>query len=174
MAENIENKTAEKEEKLTWQHVPPMSLDDMRRTAAGIAVGNLVTTVLYLKSKYGEAAVEDYLNQNAKEQAAILRENQVESPVALLTLTAKQERELFGSKIELTGNDDKAVLTFAEDKTLEVFLEELEAGRYPDLHREWYLELKNDGVHRRVAGELGFKFGWEDLGEKGYRITVYR
>lgn len=104
-------------------------------------------------SKYGEQAQKEHRDAVHKIEAEHLKSKGVKTPMDLVKAKAEFESNVFGSKIEISGDENRAQLTYNQCGMWEAMQK---YGKITPEQREKMLPLFQTCM-REFAGEFGFK-----------------
>lgn len=79
---------------------------------AALAAATQCATATGIISKLGDQALADYKAAMRKNRVKHLKENGVKTPIDLITAMAEFETNVFGSEVEITGDDKSATMTY--------------------------------------------------------------
>lgn len=82
------------------------------QSEAARVIGTQFATIMAILPQYGEKAVEDFRNAMQEKKIEHIKSLGVKTPFELVKATAEFETNVFGSKIEIWGDDTTAGMTY--------------------------------------------------------------
>ena len=117
-------------------------------------------------SKLGEQAVADYKAASRKFKVAHLKEHGVKTPLELVTAMAELEANVFGSQIEVAGDEKSATMTYAACAMWDAMqkVTNMSAEEQEKMGKGFQTCMQD------LANEFGFKADMQ-MGEKTCAVT---
>jgi uncharacterized protein YndB with AHSA1/START domain len=139
--------------------------EQIRERNAAAKVSTLFGTFDYVGKKHGEKAVEELRGSLAKTQAAYYKNLGLQSPLHFANLLAQEITNLYGDRVEVWGNANKAIL----ERRSSAVLESACALGYTN-DRGAFLKTCSEYCLALVR-EVGYH-GESTVGPDGYRIVL--
>ena len=91
---------------------PDWKTDEVQATAAIVHARTILTAMKHVAKLGGDKAVEDFQAELRSFRVASLKKVGIKTPTDLVKALAEFEANLFGSKIEIWGNETKACMAY--------------------------------------------------------------
>ena len=136
------------------------------QTEAARTIGTQFATIMSILPQYGEKAVEDFRNAMQVKKLEHLKTLGVKTPFDLVKATAEFETNVFGSKIEIWGDEKEAGMTYLTCGMWEAMSKACTMTKEQEekMGQNWGTCVST------MAAKLGFKANLE-FGEKTATVT---
>lgn len=138
--------------------------ENMNARVASTKAGLLFGSMDFIGKKFGEKAVDEYKASLVKSHASFYKGMGLESPLHYANVLAAELKNLYGDKVEVWGNTNKAIL---ERHSHAVFEQASKVGLISDYAS--FCKMCAD-FNLAIAKEIGFH-GEAVVTTDGYRLT---
>ena len=149
--------------------IPRLQLSEIQKLAAESYAGLLFATRDFIRSRWGADALRDYEERLARDHAECLKARGITSALDFVKALATHSVNVYGSQIEIEGDDTHASL---ECKSCGVCnaIREMKEAHKAEIGEKDYSPLR---YFELMANEMGFDFKGEICGD-GFCFTVSR
>lgn len=151
--------------------IPDLPKKELQKIFREMWMGTLMGDIGFIVRKLGPEALDELNDAAAEHCATDLRRRGVDDPLKFAMGYAIINKNVFGSDVEVDGNEMKAVLNIKRCANLETAMEFKEKGM--PITREEHCNGCIEGYFRRVTGNLGFGLGVE-FTDTGCRMSISR
>lgn len=148
-------------------------LDDDERIAinTGLSLWTTYIPLVYLREHYGEYAVENFFKENAEAQERMFKDIGIKDPMNLFIMNARNMISMFGSDIELRGDDLEATMTVKRCNEMAHALLWSKTAPNMDITRKSHCGICINSRFKPIAMGFGFKYN-VNLTDKGCVMTM--
>jgi len=150
--------------------IPSLSEEEKQKLFTEMWLGSMMGPMGFIMRKLGPEALEKLNEETAKGCAADMKARGVDDALKFAMDYGVENKNIFGSDVEVEGNPEKAVLDVKRCSNLEGALRFAEKGM-PITKEQHCSGFCINGYFKRVAEILGFTLDVA-FGDKGCKMTI--
>jgi len=151
--------------------IPTLSGEEKQKLFTEMWLGSMMGSIGFIMQKLGPEALEELNEEVARGCSAEMKGRGVDDALKFAMDYGVVNKNIFGSDVEVEGNQEEAILDVKRCSNLEVALRFAEKGM--PITKEQHCSGCINGYFKRVAKNLGFKLDVE-FSDNGCKMTISR